>query len=101
MLYNFFITFKFHRFCQSGFYFDFFYKKFTEVFVRNVFVYGAQFFAEKYMIEVLTKKIIDKNIFFVNKYIGWSNLNYFNFFFQFLYTLFYFISFINLIILFI
>jgi hypothetical protein len=52
------------------------------------------------MIEVLTKKIIDKNIFFVNKYIGWSNLNYFNFFFQFLYILFYLVSFINILILF-
>lgn len=70
MLYNFFITFKFHRFCQSGCYFDFFYKKFSEVFIRNVFVYAAQFVGEKYMIEVLTKKIVDKGIYTVNKYIG-------------------------------
>jgi len=99
MLYNFFITFKFHRFCQSGFYFDFFYKKFSEVFIRNVFVYASQFLGEKYMIEVLTKKIIDKGIFTINKYVGWNNLKYFNFFFQFLSVLFYFITFINLIFL--
>ncbi len=100
MLYNFFITFKFHRFCQSGGYFDFFYKKWSEVFIRNVFVYASQFFGEKYMIEVLTKKIIDRGIFTINKYIGWNNLKYFNFFFQFLSTLFYFITFINIILLF-
>lgn len=70
MLYNFFITFKFNRFCQSGGYIDFFIKKISEVFIRNVFVYAYQFFGEKYMIEVLTKKIIDKGIFTINKYIG-------------------------------
>ena len=70
MLYNFFITFKFHRFCQSGCYFDYFYKKFSEVFIRNVFVYAAQFVGEKYMIEVLTKKRVDKGIYTVNRFIG-------------------------------
>ena len=97
MLYNFFITFKFHRFCQSGCYFDFFYKKFSEVFIRNIFIYSSQFFGEKYMIEVLTKKIIDQTVFKFNKYIGWNNLKYFNFFFNFLIILFYSISFFNLI----
>jgi len=99
MLYNFFLTFKFHRFCQSGCYFDFFYKKVADVFVRNVFVYAAQFLGEKYMIEVLTKKVIDKSIFVVNKYVGWNNLKYFNFFYQFLSIFFYSIIIINLIIL--
>lgn len=98
MLYNFFLTFKFHRFIQSGGYFDFFYKKISEVFLRNFFVYSAQFFAEKYMIEVLTKKIIDNSIYIVNKYIGWNNLKYFNFFFQILTYIFYFSSFIILIL---
>ena len=98
MLYNFFITFSFRRFCQSGCYFDFFYKKLADVFVRNVFVYAAQFFGEKYVIEVLTKKIIDKSIFFVNKFIGFTNLNYFNFFLYLIVILFYLISFFNLVI---
>ncbi len=96
MLYNFFITFKFHRFCQSGCYFDFFYKKLCDVFVRNVFVYTSQFFAEKYMIEVLTKKIIDKSIFNVNKVIGFTKLNYFSFFLQIVYIFLYFLSIFNL-----
>jgi|HigsolmetaAR201D_1030396.scaffolds.fasta_scaffold01002_25 hypothetical protein len=96
MLYNFFITFKFHRFCQSGCYFDFFYKKLTDVFVRNVFVYTSQFFAEKYMIEVLTKKIIDKSIFNINKIIGFTKLNFFTFFLQTVYVFFYSLSLFNL-----
>jgi hypothetical protein len=70
MLNNPFISFKFYRFVQSGCYFDFFYKKLSEVFVRNVFVYASQFVGEKYMIEVLTKKIVDQSIFYVNRYIG-------------------------------
>ena len=49
------------------------------------------------MIEVLTKKIIDQTVFKFNKYIGWNNLKYFNFFFNFLIILFYSISFFNLI----
>ena len=98
MLYNPFILFKFYRFFQSGCYFDFFYKKFSEVFIRNVFVYAAQFVGEKYMIEVLTKKVVDKSIYIINKYIGWNNLKYFNFFFQLLSLFFYIITFINIII---
>ena len=43
---------------QSGFYIDFIFKKFAEIFIRNVFIFGALFFGEKYMIEYLTKKIV-------------------------------------------
>jgi len=100
MLYNFFITFKFNRFCQSGCYFDFFYKKLSEIFVKNVFVYTSQFFAEKYMIEVFTKKIIDKSIFVLNKTVGWSQLKYFTFFIQFITILFYFLGFFNILFIF-
>ena len=46
-------------------YFDFFYKKLSEVFVRNVFIYAAQFFAEKFMIEYFTKIMVE-SIFFNN-----------------------------------
>ena len=70
MLNNPFVSFKFYRFVQSGCYFDFFYKKLSEVFVRNVFIYASQFVGEKYMIEVLTKKIVDQSIFYVNRYVG-------------------------------
>jgi hypothetical protein len=51
MMFNFLTTFKFHRFCQSGLYFDYFFKKITEVFIRNFLIYTAQFFGEKFMIE--------------------------------------------------
>lgn len=62
LLNSFFFSFDFHRFCQSGFYVDFFLKKFGEVFVRNIFIYGAQFFGEKYMIEYLTKRFFEYSI---------------------------------------
>lgn len=68
--------FKWSGKAQSGFYIDFILKKFAEVFIRNVFVYAALFFGEKYMIEHLTKKIIDSFIFNSNTFLGWTNLNY-------------------------
>ena len=61
---------------QSGFYLDFFLKKICDSFLRNVFISAALFFGEKYMIEFLTKKIVDNFIFNSNKLIGWTNLNY-------------------------
>jgi len=74
------------------FFFDFFYKKVTEVFVRNFLVYTAQFFGEKYVIEYITKKIFDKVVFNSNKLVFLSNLKPSYFFYQigsfFLYILF-------------
>ena len=55
---------------QSGFFIDFFLKKIIDVFLRNVFVFGAMFFGEKYMIERLTKKIVDSFLFNSNKLFG-------------------------------
>lgn len=97
MLYNFFISFDFRRFSQSGCYFDFFYKNLCEIFVRNVFIYTSQFFGEKYMIEGWTKKIFENCVFYLNSLIGWSYLTYFNFFLQIISFLFYFITLFNLI----
>jgi hypothetical protein len=94
MLSIFFIKFDFHRFCQSGCYFDFFYKKLSEVFVRNFFVYSSQFLGEKYMIEYLTKNIFNKSVFYFNKVIGSNNLQYFDFFYNILMNLFYIVIFI-------
>jgi hypothetical protein len=51
------------------------------------------------MIEVLTKKIIDNSIFIINRYVGWNNLKYFNFFYQFLSIFFYSVTIINIFIL--
>lgn len=70
MLSFYFFTFTFFREVQSGFYIDFFLKKICEVFLRNVFVYTALFFGEKYMIEVLTKKVVDSFIFNTNTLVG-------------------------------
>jgi hypothetical protein len=46
------------------------FKKFAEIFIRNVFVYASLFFGEKYMIEHLTKKVVDSFIFNSNKFLG-------------------------------
>ena len=67
MLHLYFLKFNFFRFSQAGFYVDFFFKKISEVFVRNIFLYTSQFFGEKYMIEVFTKKIVTQSIYYFNK----------------------------------
>ena len=82
MLNLFFTSFNFHRFCQSGFYLDFFVKKFSEVFIRNVYIYSAQFFGEKYIIEELTKKIFKKITVYLNKRTNFLRLLYSHFFIQ-------------------
>lgn len=99
MLNSFFINFEFNRFCQSGCYFDFFLKKISEVFVRNFFIYSAQFIGEKYMIEFLTKNIFQKSIYFFNKIIGNNTLQYFDFFYNILINLFYMIIILSIFIL--
>lgn len=68
MLKNKLISFKFFRFIQSGFYIDYIIKKITEMFMRNIFIYTGIFFGEKFIIEYLTKKIIDNIIFNNNRY---------------------------------
>ena len=81
---------------QSGFYLDYIFKKNAEVFLRNVFIYSALFFGEKYMIEQLTKKVIDSFIFNNNKYVGWSTFNNNSFFYVNISILMYFFFFINI-----
>ena len=84
---------------QSGFYFDFFLKKFAEIFVRNIFVYAALFFGEKYMIEHLTKKTVDNFIFSSNKFLGWTVLNFMWFFYTVLTIVIYLLLLINILLL--
>ena len=97
------VEFNFFRFIQSGLYFDFFLKKIIEIFVKNVFIYSALFLGEKYMIEFLTKKIIDSGVFNLNKLINLSELFFsyyfiqllsifFLFFFNFKYFIFIFLN---------
>lgn len=83
---------------QSGFYIDFIFKKFSDVFLRNVFMATAMFFGEKYMVEHLTKKTTDFFIFNTNRYIGLNNLNYTAFFYVSMSTVFYLCFFINVIL---
>jgi hypothetical protein len=45
-------------------------KKLAEIFIRNIFIYASLFFGEKYMIEHLTKKVVDSFIFRSNKFVG-------------------------------
>lgn len=90
------VEFSFFRFIQSGLYLDFLLKKLIEIFVKNVFVYSALFLGEKYMIEFLTKKIIDSSIFNVNKIINLTDLFYSYYFIQLLCIFFYFFSILNI-----
>lgn len=94
MLFNHLLTQKLINFFQSSFYYDYIIKKISEVFVKNIFIYSSLFFGEKYMIEFLTKKIIDNIIIvFNNNYFN----NSFSFNFFFLQVIFFFFSFIFLL----
>lgn len=57
---------KFLNYMQSGWYIDYVTKKLSEMFVRNIFIYGAVFFGEKFVIEFVSKKTIDNLTLFVN-----------------------------------
>ena len=85
---------------QSGFYFDFIFKKLCDVFIRNVFIYSALFFGEKYMIEHITKKTVDNFIYTSNKLVGWTTLNYMWFFYMMLSVVMYILLVVNLLLLF-
>ena len=98
MLKNRLINFKFFRFIQSGFYIDFIFKKFSEIFIRNTFIYSSIFFGEKFMIEYLTKKTIDSFIFNNNK-IGILNLLESKYFLQII-SIFFYLFFISIFIFF-
>jgi hypothetical protein len=95
MLFCFFFNNRFILLVQSNFYIDFFLKKLCEVFIRNTLIYSAQFFGEKYIIEVLTKKIIDSFLYTSNKFFNIYTFNY-NLFFYFIIL----ISFYTLVIMF-
>ena len=94
------MTFNFFRFIQSGLYVDFFLKKLIEVFIRNVFVYASQFLGEKFMIEYLTKKIIDSSIFNINRLGNFVDLVFSHFFIQLISVFFYFLTILNIFFIF-
>jgi len=92
-------NYSFFRFIHSGLYVDFFLKKIIEIFIKNVFVYSSQFLGEKYMIEVLTKKIIDSTLYNTNRKFYLNNLFYSYYFINIVSIIFYFFIIINIIFL--
>lgn len=92
------MTFSFFRFSQTGMYIDFIFKQILEYFIRNLLIYTALFFGEKYIIEVLTKKTIDSFVFNSNKLFNFNDLNYHNFFLTIVSFVFYLLAFILVII---
>ena len=100
MLFLIFFEYNFFLNLQSGFYMDFFLKKCVEAFIRNFFIYTALFFGEKYMIEVLTKKIFENYINSLNSVFGWTNYNYMWFFLSVLCFIVYLLSLLNLVVFF-
>lgn len=96
MLGSFIFTQSFTNFLQSSFYFDYIIKKLSEIFVKNYLVYTSLFFGEKFVIELLSKKLVDNIIFFLNNkdYTGYYYYN--NFFLQLAVVLFYFLFFLEL-----
>ena len=85
---------------QSGFYIDFFFKKLSDLFIRNVFIFSAIFFGEKYMIENITRKIVNYFLFKSNKLLGFNSLNYSLFIYLILLFVFYILIFFNFFLIF-
>ena len=85
---------------QSGFYVDFFLKKLSDLFIRNIFIFSAMFFGEKYMIERITRKLVDHFLFKSNKFLGFTVLNYRFFIYNLLIFIFYILIFLNLFLIF-
>jgi len=81
---------------QSGFYIDFFFKKLADLFIRNAFIFSSLFFGEKYMIERLTRKIVDSFLFKSGKLFGFTIVNYRLYIYTILSFLFYVLVFFNL-----
>lgn len=73
-------------------YVDFVFKQIIEYFVRNLLIYTALFFGEKYIIEYITKKTIDSFVFNSNKLFSLSDLSFHDFFLYTTSVVFYAIS---------
>ena len=96
-----FIFFKnsFFKAVQNNLFLDYLIKKISEILVKNLYIYTAIFFGEKYVIEHFTKKIIETYIFHFNQ-----QTNFFTFFYSYFFIfnismIFLIISLINIIIL--
>ncbi len=81
MLKNYFIKYYNFRFIQTGFLLDFFIKKISEIFIRNIFIYSSLLFGEKYIIEYITRKFINNILYNLNKD-SFNSTNYIKFFLE-------------------
>lgn len=78
MLFSPLFCFKALNFFKSGFYIDYIIKKLAEVVIKNLFIFSSFFFAEKFLIEFLTKKSIDNAMLKLNSFaIEDFNINFF------------------------
>ena len=66
MIYLFAITHEFISFMQSGMYLDYIVKKLGEILVKNLLCSTSIFFGEKFIVEFLSKKTIDRGVNFLN-----------------------------------
>lgn len=74
----------FINFMQSGWYVDYIIKKIVEILLRNIFIYAALFFGEKYIIEFLSKKSVESIVNFSTTYIFNKQYAYGAFYFNFI-----------------
>ena len=98
MLFTTFFKKEFFVFGQCGFYFDYILKKFCEIFIRNFLIYGSQFFAEKYLIEFVTKTKLSLFFFKIIKKFDFSQYFYDLYFYNIISTILLIISFFNFLI---
>lgn len=89
-----------YNFFKSSFYFDFFIKKVSEAVVRNLSIYTAVFFCEKFIIEFLTQVSIDRAIKVLNSFTSSREFFFESFFCQFITLAFYFLAAVELLYLF-
>jgi hypothetical protein len=54
------ININFINFIQSGMYLDYIVKKLGEIFTKNILIYGSIFFGEKFFVEFISRKSLDK-----------------------------------------
>ena len=85
---------------QSGFFIDFFLKKLSDLFIRNIFIFSSLFFGEKYMVEKITRKIVDSFLFKSNKLFSFTILGYRLYIYIILTFIVYLLLFINIALIF-
>ena len=66
---------------QSGMYLDYIVKKLGEILVKNLLCSTSIFFGEKFIVEFLSKKTIDRGVNFLNLWVlnrGYELSNFYN-----------------------